>query len=137
MSAPIRLQLSRRKGFDLQAASRAANGLPAVVVVRPSRWGNPFAQPLPVLVSYGGDAFRISGCSLDPADAFRLWLEGKVLARDFTTALGLARDDMLRALPKLAGKNLACWCACGPGVACHADVLLDLANRPACEEVRP
>jgi hypothetical protein len=39
---PVRLQLSRRKGFNLQAKSRAVNGLPAVVVTRPGRWGNPF-----------------------------------------------------------------------------------------------
>lgn len=39
---PIRLQLSRRKGFDLQALSRATNGLAAVNVARPSRFGNPF-----------------------------------------------------------------------------------------------
>lgn len=44
MTAPIRLQLSRRKGFNLQAASRAANGLDAVNVARPSKWGNPPAR---------------------------------------------------------------------------------------------
>ncbi len=31
--------------------------------------------------------------------------------------------------PTLRGKNLACWCK--PGKPCHADVLLDMANRPA------
>lgn len=39
---PVRLQLSRRKGFNLQAESRKFNGLDAVNVARPSRWGNPF-----------------------------------------------------------------------------------------------
>lgn len=39
---PVRLTLSRRKGFRLQAASRAINGLAAVTVARPGRWGNPF-----------------------------------------------------------------------------------------------
>lgn len=29
MPKPVRLQLSRRKGFDLQALSMATNGLPA------------------------------------------------------------------------------------------------------------
>jgi len=29
MNAPVRLQLSRRKGFNLQALSLAVNGLPA------------------------------------------------------------------------------------------------------------
>ena len=42
MTAPVRLQLSRAKGFNLQAASRAVNGRAAVVVARPSRWGNPY-----------------------------------------------------------------------------------------------
>lgn len=30
--------------------------------------------------------------------------------------------------PTLRGKNLACWCR--PGQPCHADVLLEIANRP-------
>lgn len=42
MPKPVRLQLSRRKGFDLQALSMATNGLPAVNVARPTKWGNPF-----------------------------------------------------------------------------------------------
>lgn len=41
---PVRLQLSRRKGFDLQALSLATNGLPAVNVARPSKLGNPFTM---------------------------------------------------------------------------------------------
>jgi hypothetical protein len=39
---PVRLRLSRAKRFDLQAHSRAVNGLPAINVARPSKWGNPF-----------------------------------------------------------------------------------------------
>lgn len=39
---PVRLQLSRAKGFNLQALSREVNGLAAVNVARPSKWGNPF-----------------------------------------------------------------------------------------------
>jgi hypothetical protein len=39
---PVRLRLSRAKGFDLQATSRALNGLPAKSVARPGPWGNPF-----------------------------------------------------------------------------------------------
>lgn len=40
--------------------------------------------------------------------------------------------DMKLALPELRGKNLACWCRSGE--PCHADVLLELANRPTCTE---
>lgn len=34
MTVPVRLQLSRRKGFDLQALSQATNGLSAANVAR-------------------------------------------------------------------------------------------------------
>lgn len=42
MPVPVRLRLSRAKGFNLQAVSRALNGLEAVNVARPTKWGNPF-----------------------------------------------------------------------------------------------
>ena len=103
---PVRLQLSRRKGFDLQALSLATNGLPAVNVARPSNWGNPYT-----------DAQRqVEAC--DPGllvALFRDWITKSSDAQS-------RRDD----LPELRGKNLACWCP--PGQPCHADVLLELAN---------
>jgi hypothetical protein len=49
MTAPVRLRLSRARGFDLQAASRALNGLPALNVARPGPLGNPF------VVGHDGD----------------------------------------------------------------------------------
>lgn len=39
---------------------------------------------------------------------------------------GLPSVDQVRRW--LAGRNLACWCP--PGLACHADVLLEIANEP-------
>lgn len=42
MTNHVRLTLSRNRGFDLQALSLATNGLLAVVVARPTKWGNPF-----------------------------------------------------------------------------------------------
>ena len=36
------MQLSRKAGFNLQAASKALNGLPAKRITRPGPWGNPF-----------------------------------------------------------------------------------------------
>jgi hypothetical protein len=42
---------------------------------------------------------------------------------------------MLRELPELRGKDLACWCRLGfnprtgQKFMCHADVLLEIANR--------
>jgi hypothetical protein len=37
----------------------------------------------------------------------------------------LRQPDLMAALPQLRGKDLVCWC--DPD-ACHADVLLDVAN---------
>lgn len=39
---PRRIQLSRKKGFKLADVSRRLNGLTAINVARPTRWGNPF-----------------------------------------------------------------------------------------------
>lgn len=98
---PIRLQLSRRKGFDLQALSMATNGLPAVNVARPSGYGNPFT---------------ISDCgsAVEAVARFRALVEGS--SEEFS---------VVKNIEALRGKNLACWCKGGP---CHADVLLEIAN---------
>lgn len=121
---PVRLRLSRRKGFNLQEHSRAVNGLEAVAVTRgPGRkWGNPWVI---------GDTFT----SVDSL--------GRVYARrEGMTAAEAVEKFRRRECPphrsaeiirELRGKNLACWCA--PGAPCHADVLLELANKPACERV--
>ena len=106
---PTRLRLSRRRGFSLQAASRAANGLPAVVVARPGRWGNPYrvGDPNP-----GG-----AGGLLTLADCLRQFRHHWE---------GMPKPLRDAALAPLKGKNLACWCPLeGP---CHADILLALAN---------
>ena len=41
---PVRIQRKRTKGFDMQAESRAVNGLECVYVGRPTQWGNPFDE---------------------------------------------------------------------------------------------
>jgi hypothetical protein len=100
---PVRLRLSRAKGFDLRVLSKDTNGLDVVVVARPGKWGNPF----PVRV-YGRNR---------AIARYRAWL-AETMRADTAGRLDLAA---------LRGKNLACWCK--PGEACHADVLLALANR--------
>lgn len=92
--SPRRVRLSRARGW------RKPEG--AVVVARPSRWGNPF----PV----DGDAVP------DRETSVRLYREWAA-----TDPPELADVGVLR------GRDLACWCPLdGP---CHADVLLALANR--------
>lgn len=106
---PERLQLSRKAGY------RKPKG--AIVVSRPSKWGNPF---------------KLSGYQFGNADGSPApWNEKQARAmalRDFGAALAVGSlpftvDDVKR---ELAGKDLLCWCR--PGDACHADVLLRCAN---------
>lgn len=115
MSAPVRLQLSRRKGFNLQAESKAANGRDAVNVARPGKWGNPFVTGK-------------HGTRTECVDLF-----AKMLAGYYCITEGPGVDAqreyvaMARAsLRELKGKNLACWCS---GPPCHADVLLEAARQ--------
>lgn len=115
---PERLQLSRQRGFDLKAVSRARNGLPGKRVTRPGRWGNPFSIA-EVAAAYGltpeaAQARAVAMC--------RDWLTGK-LEPGLSPGAPPSRDE-IRA--ELRGYNLACWCR--PGTPCHADVLIELAN---------
>ncbi len=111
---PVRLRLSRAKGADLQALSRAVNGLPAVNVARPSKWGNPYkVEP----------AYRCDGINIPELTA-----EGAVTLFRQRCERAIEQWPSVReSLAGLRGKNLACWCALD--APCHADVLLDLANR--------
>jgi hypothetical protein len=93
-----RIRMSRAKGW------RKPQG--AVVVARPSRWGNPHRPAAPT-----ADAHRI---------AVAAYREDLLAGR-----LPVTTDDVRRAL---AGRDLACWCR--PDLPCHADVLLEVANAP-------
>lgn len=119
MAKPVRLQLSRKRGFNLQALSMATNGLPAVNVARPTKWGNPFR------VGCAGGAYTAK--VMNQRHAWNLY---RSVAPDNERLVEAARSE-------LRGMNLACWCKLPePGFKdeCHAAVLLELANR-ICEEV--
>lgn len=129
---PVRLQLSRKKGFNLQALSMATNGLPAVNVARPSQWGNPF-----VIVNDPTDRTAV-------VDRYRRMLTVRPsLLRSLMCSIARSHGpcgeghflSLRLALPSLAGKNLACWCKIHQQ-PCHADVLLELANSPDTGEGR-
>lgn len=123
MSTPVRIQRKRTRGFDLQAESRAINGLPARCVDRSTWWGNPFRVGTTVSVrSAKGERIVIAGPIENNAEAIA-WFRGMWLARE-------ARSPGLldRRMAELRGKNLACFCALD--APCHGDVLLELANRP-------
>jgi hypothetical protein len=134
MSAPVRLQLSRRKGFNLQRLSHETNGLPAVNCARPGKFGNPF------LITTAIDS-GFANKETAPAfvvECFRDWLGPSQSGRDWWQGAesDRRRTAILSGLDEMRGKNLACFCRLGQ--PCHCDVLLDLANRPlVCEEVTP
>lgn len=112
MSEPKRIQRRRTKGW------RAPEGV--VNVTRGSDWGNPYRV---------GDLVRISVPSVYEKGAdygyettitpeiavllFRIWVQDRL-------------EEQIRE--ELAGRDLMCYCALDQ--PCHADVLLEIANRP-------
>jgi hypothetical protein len=91
-AVPRRFQRSRRKGARLPQD--------AVVVTRPTKWGNP--HPL----------------SLGRAEAVRRYRDDLIAGQ-----LTISVEDVRR---ELRGRDLACYCPLDE--PCHADVLLTLAN---------
>jgi hypothetical protein len=111
---PERIQRRRTKGWRMPSD--------AVCVGRPSRFGNPFDWTV-----FGRDA---------SVDLFARWLddglsptERSASGIDLPTPEVAAahRQRILDGLPLLRGRDLACWCP--PGEPCHADVLIERANR--------
>ena len=94
---PERIRLRRTKGW------RKPDG--AVVVARPSRWGNPYR------VGVDGDRAQC-------VQRYRDAVEGG--------ELGFTIDDPRR---ELTGYDAACWCPLDE--PCHADVLLEVCRRAA------
>jgi len=102
-SKPTRTQLSRRKGWKMPENT--------VKVDRSTRWGNPYRV-------------GVDGTAQECVDKFR-----SALIREGNTAQNLYATvhNVVLVEKMLRGKNLACWCK--PGEPCHADVLLEIANR--------
>lgn len=95
----------------------------AVYVGRPGKWGNPFIVYAEEVVVHddGRDWYQSlesGGARKCAVDLYREWLPERL---------------RYHARIELAGRDLACWCpledAQGNRVPCHADVLLEVANR--------
>jgi len=130
MTSPVRLQLSRRKGFDLQALSTATNGLPAVNVARPSQFGNPVTKrdfiDMQKILAKAGERPLKGTWQEHAVKCFDGWLGGEIPELGTPPTVETIQRE-------LRGKNLACWCK--PDDPCHADVLLAIANGIYCDEV--
>lgn len=102
---PRRLQLRRTKGWRKPAG--------AVVVARPSRWGNPYIVSEHQTRQEAVENYR------------QALLDGRL------------QNSPGRVRRELAGLDLLCWCPLedhdGKRVPCHADVLLEIANSDAPE----
>lgn len=147
MSAPKRIQLRRTKGW------RKPEG--AVVVARPSRWGNPFVvgsrnalARVPAIhhpdqpweyegrISADGmqhDYHHGDGRITEVHVRYMTRAEVVQCYRAYVTGGGWPLDWGPGRAPtveeiraELAGKDLACWCPTWE--PCHADVLLEIAN---------
>lgn len=129
MTAPVRIQLSRKRGFHLGKASLAANGLLPINVARPSKWGNPWRVKVRGSFHDGADAWAGAWDQEINYPYHRTKEEAARRAVDCYEA-ALLEGRLLRFsaedVSSLRGSNLACWCALD--LPCHADVLLRLAN---------
>lgn len=120
---PRRIQRSRAKGWRMPEG--------AVYVGRGSRWGNPWR----VVQSTNGQWWcEIQGprgrrgplpdrqtATLCAVAAYR-----RMITHPLQGAVEL--DFGPETLARLRGKHLSCWCRLDQ--PCHADVLLELANKP-------
>lgn len=77
-----------------------------IYIGRPSIWGNPFSHLPNTLATY-----RVKDRK-EAITRYKEWL--------------LQNEELLKRLPELKGKVLACWCK---PQACHGDILLELANK--------
>lgn len=111
---PVRIQRKRTKGWKMPENT--------VYVGRPTMWGNPFHNPNDTpqdhvyFFRWCLEVFPV------PQERIDFWRrEGGNVA----VLIALAGDT--GAITSLRGKNLACWCPLDQ--PCHADVLLELANK--------
>ena len=120
---PKRIQMSRQRPWR-------ADNPDAVIVARPSRWGNPFTL----------HAYRAFEADLGMPPATDAEVRAELVAC-FRSAVVHGPDSaywtpdnfdqvltICRGLDagELRGRDLACWCPLDQ--PCHADILLELAN---------
>ena len=118
---PIRVQRKRVKGWKMPENTLS--------VTRPGKWGNPFR----VEEMYRQDGIMLYGVKTSVMECV------ETLIRNCRPAYELKSDAVQASincfeiyitgkdLSVLKGKNLACFCLLEN--ACHADILLELANK--------
>lgn len=116
LGIPKRIQRQRTKGWKMPPNT--------VSVTRPGPYGNPYTIKSAREAGYRGTDEELAQMCVN------------MFRRDWNETLSSSRLHPRHPpmpfgkpvyLGPLIGKNLACWCK--PGQPCHADVLLELANR--------
>lgn len=102
---PQRIQRRRTKGW--RAPERS------VYVGRPSKWGNPYL-------------WNQYPCDIYETDDAKRTAALRDFSRLLTRTDGAVYPSREEIRTELAGKDLTCWCP--PGAACHASLLLAIAN---------
>jgi hypothetical protein len=120
---PIRLQRPRRRGSALPSG--------VIYVGRPTIFRNPFDHR-----GFGhARSVRLFERWIDNRLG-DLTLEGLGFCPNEIEALHRLHAQLIARLPGIAGRNLQCWC---PHTSrwCHADILIDRANRLIAPEMVP
>ena len=124
---PVRIQRKRSKGWRMPEG--------AVYVGRPSRWGNSAKAGDCAECRWGQhEGAHQPMSAADAVWEYRIGWEASVDAESFVASLTPEENRMLGVSGRtvdlfadIRGRDLACWCPLDR--PCHADVLLDLANR--------
>jgi hypothetical protein len=107
---PERIVMRRSKGWKKPANT--------IYVGRPTQWGNPFRP---------GEAHPEHGRPMSRDEAVALYRAALTRPNSAFNARLDPRCTVEAVKHELRGSNLACWCSLDG--ACHADVLLDIANK--------
>lgn len=113
MTEPKRIQLSRAKGWRMPEG--------AMKVDRSTRYGNPWR-----IVAPGRDGWPMLWWVQGPRADVECSTEDEAIALSLRKFRYHAETHPQLA-EELRGKDLACWCKLD--APCHADVLLELANK--------
>lgn len=108
MTAPVRIRRQRTKGWKMPPNT--------VYVGRGSKWGNPHKVGVSLKRLPDGNFRRMT-----PTDAVATYRD------EYLPYWRWKASENALCVEELRGKNLACWCQLDR--PCHADVLLELANK--------
>lgn len=112
---PVRIQRKRARGWRMPPNTVYVGRGAAAHGRSYGRFGNPLRPGM-----WAGYTQQ------DAVRDYRRWIDCDPVVRSFDNAFG--KPPSREEIAMLRGKNLACWCK--PGAPCHADVLLELANKP-------